>query len=323
VARSKPLDSEPFPVRHVASVAPRSPEEQWLIEKLWTAQAAGLICAHPKLGKTFLAVELAVAVASGQHALGQFPVCTPGPVLFFGAEDDLPALRGRFQGVAVARGLALEDLPIFLLDVPEIRLDRAAHLASLRATVAAHQPKLLVLDPFVRLANVDENSSAEVSAVLGSLRAIQREFGLALVVVHHMRKASAAFLGHQVRGSGDFAAWYDSALYLTRKNGSLLLSASHRGAPDPDPVRLQLVMEPAPHLALEAQSASVAAAHPQEDPLQAEIMCLLSPSLRPISTVELRETLRRRKADVVSALQALQEAGRVERHKRGWRLRDA
>jgi hypothetical protein len=262
-------------------------------------------------------------VASGRAALGHFPTHAPGPVLFYGAEDDPPALRTRFQGVAEARGIDLAQVPLFLLDVAQLRLDRAADLASLRATIALldPQPRVLVIDPFVRVVALDENSAAEVSAVLGSLRAIQRDYGLAVVVVHHMRKASASYLGHQVRGSGDFAAWYDSALYLTRKNGGVVLTASHRGAPDPAPVRLQLALEPAPHLALQVQPAPPAAG--PGDALQDEILRLLSSAQRPRSTVELREVLRRRKSDVVSALQALQGSGRVERHKRGWRLRDA
>ncbi len=321
---STPSGSEPFPVRHVAAVPPRPPDAVWLIEDLWADQGVGLVSSQAKVGKTWLVVEMALAVASGRAALGHFPTRAPGPVLFYGAEEDPPALRTRFQGVAEVRGIDLAQVPLFLLDVPELRLDRATHLARLRATLASQDPKprMLVLDPFVRMVAIDENSSAEVSAVLGSLRAIQRDFGLAVVVVHHMRKASASYLGHQVRGSGDFAAWYDSALYLTRKNGGVVLTASHRGAPDPDPVRLQLALDPAPHLALEAQPAPVVAAR-QEDTLQGEILRLLSSARRPLSTVELREVLRRRKSDVVSALQALQETGRVERHNRGWRLRNA
>lgn len=322
--RSTPSVSDPFPVLHVASVPPRPPDEAWLIEGLWTRSAVGLISAWAKVGKTWLAVEMALAVASGRPALGHFATHAPGPVLFYGAEDDPPALRTRFEGVARARGVDLAHVPVYLLDVAELRLDRGAHLASLRATLEVREPKprMLVLDPFVRMVGIDENSSAEVSAVLGSLRTIQRDFGVAVVVVHHMRKSSGSSLGHQVRGSGDFAAWYDSALYLTLKGDERVLSASHRGAPDPDPVRLRLEHDPAPHLAVQAHPAAATALE-QGHALQDEALRLLASSPRPWSTVEIREQLGRRKTNVVSALQALQRTGRVERGKQGWRLRNA
>ncbi|MFC1706526.1 AAA family ATPase [Planctomycetota bacterium] len=92
MARSKPSvsDAEPFPVRRIASVDPRPKEARWLVEPLWTAESVGLIASSPKQGKTWLAAELALAVATGGLALGRFPARQSGPVLFFGAEDAPP-----------------------------------------------------------------------------------------------------------------------------------------------------------------------------------------------------------------------------------------
>jgi RecA-family ATPase len=58
----------------------------------------------------------------------------------------------------------------------------------LHHTVAAISPRLIVLDPFVRLVRIDENRADEVSAVLGFLRQLQREHDVAVLVVHHARK---------------------------------------------------------------------------------------------------------------------------------------
>lgn len=77
--------------------------------------------------------------------------------------------------------------------------------------------------------------------MLGSLRALQRELDLAVLLVHHMRKSPSAHLGQQLRGSGDFAAWSDSSMYLVRDGpGDLVLSVEHRGAPAPPPLRVRL-----------------------------------------------------------------------------------
>lgn len=307
---------EPFPVRHVAHVDLRPPERTWLVELLWGYGAVGLTGAPPKTGKTWLGCELSVAVATGAPALGRFAVPRPGTVLFYGAEDDQPSLRARFDGIARARGLQLEDAPLFLLDVTELRIDRPNDVARLRATVAEREPALVVLDPFVRLSRADENSASEVSAVLGELRTIQRDFGTAILVAHHTRKSASGHMGYQLRGSGDFAAWHDSALYLSGSPDDLTLHVEHRGAPAPEPLRLRLVQGESPHLELLDTSTLRAVA--LEDPLQAAILERLTASPRPLSTSELRDAVHARKQSVIDALSALETARRVARREGGW-----
>ena len=100
--------SNPLTLVQVARVPPQPKEATWLIEQLWLASGVGLLGGHAKACKTYLAAELALAVASGKPALGRFPIPRPGPVVFFGAEDSLSALRARFEGLAQARGCDLE-----------------------------------------------------------------------------------------------------------------------------------------------------------------------------------------------------------------------
>jgi len=313
------LGSEPFPVRQIADVEPTAPERHWLIKSLWLAQCVGVLGGPPKACKSWVAAELSVAIASGGDAFGRYPVSDPGPVLFYGAEDNQQALRTRFEGIATQRGIKLDSLPLFLLDVTQLRLDRASEVARLSATVAASKARFLVLDPFVRLARVDENSASEVSAVLGALRDLQRERGVAILLVHHARKASGSSPTLAFRGTGDFGAWGDSNLHLTRRGEDLKLRLEHRSAAAPAPLRLKLLVEPTPHLALlDARQASPALA---EDDLQQALLGHLAASPRPHSTTELRERVRRRKADVVAALGSLEQAGLVTRASKGWTRR--
>lgn len=321
-----PTDSdprEPFPLRHIAEVAPRPPEAQWLVEPLWALAGVGIVGGCPKTGKTWLAAELALAVATGGSALGRFPARAQGPVIFFGAEDDQHAMRERFDAIAAARGATLAKAPVFLLDTTELRLDQHKHLTRLRATIASTKPRLLVLDPFVRLAKIDENSSQEVASVLGSLRAIQREFQVAILVAHHMRKSPASNLGQQLRGSGDFAAWADSTLYLTPDaGGSLRLSAEHRGAPAPPAIHLRLKTDGVPHLAIvdAPPHAPNAPAEAAPNALAQAILARLSASPRGISTAQLRNVLKVRKATLIAELEALRDRGLIRRSGIGWIL---
>ena len=71
----------------------------WLIQSLWSDQAVGILGGEPKCCKSFLALDLAVSVASGTPCLRQYPVCRSGPVLLFPAEDGLAVVRQRLQGI--------------------------------------------------------------------------------------------------------------------------------------------------------------------------------------------------------------------------------
>ena len=239
----------PWPVVRAADLPVRDGGAPWLVEDLWAAEAVGIIGGTPKSCKTWLALELAVAVATGHHALGRFTVAAPGPVLAYGAEDGPAQLRERLLAITRARTLDLAAVDLFLLTTPTLRLDCPRDRARLTATIERLRPRLLLLDPFVRLHRADENSAADMAALLGELRALQRHHRLAIMVVHHLRKNAAASLGGQaLRGSGDLHAWGDSNLYLRRRDAHLTLCVEHRAAAAPDPFRLVLAEHPAPHL---------------------------------------------------------------------------
>jgi RecA-family ATPase len=128
-------------------------------------------------------------------------------------------------------------LDVQVITAPTVRLDLEADRRSLDDTVAELQPRLLVLDPFVRLHRIDENASGEVAPLLAFLRELQRRHGIAVIVVHHAKKgAGHVRAGQALRGSSEFHAWGDSNLYLRRNRDSrdgsdITLTVEHRAAP--------------------------------------------------------------------------------------------
>jgi len=289
----------------------------WLVEGLWAADGVGVIGGAPKCCKTWLSLDLAVSVASGTDALGRFHVPTPGPVLVYGAEDTPVALRDRIETIARARGLGLADLDLGLIVVDSLRLDVARDLARLRATLQERAPRLIILDPLVRLHRTDENSAGEMSALLGELRTLQREHHVAIALVHHARKNGSprGQDGQSLRGSGDLHAWGDSNLYLRRRDGQIVLTIEHRSAPSPPPCTLELADEPDVHLRLVEGG-------PVEHDLMVDaaekIVSLLSAG--PMSREALRAALHARNATVGEALVRLRAEGRVVRADGGFRL---
>jgi RecA-family ATPase len=150
---------------------------------------------------------MAVSVASGVPCLRRFAPTQTGRVLLFAAEDALYVVRQRLAGIAAAFGRALVDLDIHVITAPTVRLDVDRDRDALAETIAALKPKLLVLDPFVRLHRIDENISGEVAPLLAYLRELQRRHHLAVVLVHHARKGGAKMrAGQALRGSSEFHA---------------------------------------------------------------------------------------------------------------------
>jgi len=300
-----------FVTRLVADVSPQSEEAKWLVEGLWPTNGVGILGGAAKTTKTWFSAELSMAIAAGVPALGHFAARGQGSVLFYGAEDSLPAMRTRFEGIALARNLVLNDLPIHLLDVPSMQLNKQADATKLRNCIEALRPTMLVLDPFVRVTSIDENSSAEVSAVLGFFRDLQRKYSVSILVTHHARKSASANPNHALRGSSDFAAWSDVNLYLSRSGDLLTLNIQHRSARTPDPVKLRLNEDPAPHLVIQNNGEPD---FESRNSLGNEILQQLSNSQRLLTTLELRERLRKRKSDVVQALEQLRSDEKISRN---------
>jgi hypothetical protein len=234
---------EPFPVVRLSKIA-KDDRPDWLVEGLWARQGVGVVAGHPKLGKTWVALELALAIASGQPCLGRFPVHERGPVLVYCVEDGKQRVRDRVESLCAARGVDFGRLAIGWVDADEIVLDRPGDQLRLHATVERNRAKAIVLDPLVRLHLGDENSSQDVSRLLRFLRGLQQRHGTAVILVHHTRKAPAAEHGQAIRGSGDVHAWGDSNLYLHKSKDHWLLSAEHRSHPPTADLHLRIAEQP-------------------------------------------------------------------------------
>lgn len=312
---------QPLHVLQVAHVPTRaSGHPDWLIDPLWAYQAVGVLGGSPKSCKTFLALEMALAVATGTPCLGRFPVATPGPVLVFAAEDDPLQVRARLHGLATARRVDFNHLPVFLILADQLRLDLPRDQDRLVDAIHTHQPRLLVLDPFVRLHRLQENSAQEISALLADLRALQRRFHLAVLLVHHVRKTNGTASGQDLRGSGDLWAWGDSFLYLQRLNDQIRLSVEHRAARAPDPIALSLHDHDPVHLRIDDDALPHKAPRttPRQDTLPQQVVNALTHHHAPLTQEQLRNQLKVRNQSLTLVLKKLRQQGALARTPHGW-----
>jgi hypothetical protein len=299
-------------------LAARAEEQRWLVEGLWADEAVGIVGGEPKCCKSFLALDMAVAVATGRPCLRHFPVSNPGRVLLFAAEDALHVVRQRLEGICRASGAVLADIDVQVITAPSVRLDLDADRKALGETIEELKPRLLVLDPFVRLHRIDENVSGEVAPLLAFLRELQRRHHVAVLLVHHARKGGAKMrAGQALRGSSEFHAWGDSNLYLRRHGEQLALSVEHRAAASIPSISLQLAgNDDAVALALAERRPAIAT----EPTLAQKVESHLANAKSPLSSAQLRELCRTRKATMIATLAALAGAGRINKTAAGYAL---
>jgi hypothetical protein len=292
----------------VAAIEERR-DASWLIESLWLTEAAGLIGGAPKCGKSWLGLDMAVSVASKTPCLGRFAVTTKGPALVYLAEDSLSGVRSRVAGICKSRDLDIAALDLTVITASVLRLDDELDRERLWRAVERIAPRLLLLDPLVRMHRLDENNSRDIAGILGFLREIQRHFKTALVLTHHASKRAHSRPGQALRGSSDLHAFGDSNLYLSRDEGGIVLAVEHRAAAAIDPLRLALAAGDDVHLAVEGEATSPlrATAPPLEDRIIAEI----ERHGGPIPRDSLRAMLRVNNQRFGQALSSLIACGRV------------
>jgi hypothetical protein len=312
----------PLPVQRASQIPVDSAGlTSWLVEELWGDQAVGILGGEPKCCKSFLALDLAVSVASGAPCLRHFSVVRPGPVLLFPAEDALGVVRQRLAGICASAGVDFASLAVDVITVPTLRLDLPADRARLEHTVAGRRPRLLVLDPLIRLHRIDENDASQVAPLLSFLRELQRQYQVAVLVVHHARKdAHATRPGQALRGSSELHGWGDSNLYLRRHKQSLTLATEHRAAPSRDPFAVQLTQAGS---ALALGVLGAASPTPPASPTTPadRIRDALAGVDRPVPVQELRKLCSMRTATLCQALAELTRAGLVVRAAGGYQLK--
>jgi hypothetical protein len=307
-------------VVRVGEITGTEGQRRWLVEGLWGEASVGVIGGAPKSAKTWLGLDLALSVATGTACLGRYAVPQPGPALVYLAEDALPVVRQRIEGMARHRGLDLAAVAVYVITAPVLRLDRDPDRTRLWETTRRLRPRLLLLDPLVRLHGIDENHAGEVAELLAYFRALQRQLELSVLLVHHTRKNAPGGVaaGQGLRGSGDIHAFGDSNLYLRRTQEHLVLSSEHRAAPASAPVTLELVTTDAAMTHLEV----IGELHQgKRRSLEEQVLDLLAGGVV-WTRGKLRGSLGVQNQRLGVALESLERAGQLGRTPTGWRRLD-
>jgi AAA domain/RepB DNA-primase N-terminal domain len=202
---------------------------KWMVADVWGDGEVGFISGHPKSYKSWLAIDLAISVASETLFLGVFKTRQRN-VLLIQEEDPKPILQERIDMVAASKGLVgwedrgdgtfdmWYDLPEKMFVVSNqgftINEDR---LEELEAQIIKEDIKLVILDPLMMMGgNVDEFKAFEfMASVLKPLKRLRAKTGSAIVIIHHHTKAASQHAAKDMYGSVALWAWEEAALHLS------------------------------------------------------------------------------------------------------------
>lgn len=176
-------------------------------------EGLSFLAGKPKLGKFWLALQLAIAVCLGGPWLGE--PCERGEVLYLALEDSKRRLQSRVRKVLDRRRCP----PTLHLATECRRLDEGG-LDRISSWLDAHpEARLVIIDTLAKVKPRQKRNGdvyAEDSAAGSSLQALAFKHRVAVVVVTHTRKAGAEDFLEEVSGTLGLTGAGDSVLVLKR-----------------------------------------------------------------------------------------------------------
>ena len=186
-----------------------------LIENVLRKGHKMLISGPSKAGKSFLQIELCIAIAEGTRWLGW--QCTKGRVLYVNLELDRASCLHRFKDVYEALGIPtknLANIDIWNLRGKAVPMDKLAPKLIRRATKKNYEA--VIIDPIYKVITGDENSADQMSNFCNQFDKVCTELGCAVIYCHHHSKGAqgAKRAMDRASGSGVFSRDPDALLDL-------------------------------------------------------------------------------------------------------------
>lgn len=182
-----------------AAIKPRD----WLMQNRLIGGHISVLVSPGGIGKSILSMLDALAVASGRPLTG-FDVKAPAPVWVYNTEDPGDELKRRITALATHYQISKTDLsrvfvtsgrevPLILAKAGRdgIAINRKA-LEGVTDFIKSNGIKVLIVDPFVRTHEVNENDNMQIDKVVWCMQRIADRTGAAVQVVHHSRKTGPA-----------------------------------------------------------------------------------------------------------------------------------
>lgn len=186
-------------------------------------EGATLLVSRPKLGKSWMVLELAIATATGGFTLGTLKPFK-GDVLYLALEDGERRLQSRMTKILPSFSGTWPKNLTFATEWPRQDQDGLVHVENW--IKGQKNPRLVIVDTLAqfrpRASRNETLYSADYAAVAG-LQKLASTYNIAGLIVHHDRKAEADDPFDTVSGSLGITGAADTILILKRRSGGVTL----------------------------------------------------------------------------------------------------
>lgn len=205
----------------------------WVVPGIIPEGGCGLLVSSPKVGKTRVAIELALGIATGTAPLGISLQRSSG-VGFFSLEDGEYLFSSRMNGSLnqdpgraryhwdghITRGLTWhpQEAMAMFTNFTQVDFSTMEDKQRLLLTIQKYELKLVIIDTLsMAIGKSDVNSSSDMYAILKDIKLIAKATGCAIMFIHHTRKRvfeKGESIHERVLGSTALHAWVDFILSL-------------------------------------------------------------------------------------------------------------
>lgn len=229
-----PEEAQPWDMATVDAFGPviRKPVS-WVLPGIIPEAGCGLLVSAPKVGKTRIAIEMALGLASGRKPMG-ISVKRPLAVGFFSLEDGEYLFSSRLDaGINSSLGRQRyhwdghitpdltwhppEPLSLFT-NFAQIDLSEDGDKQRLYETIVKYELKLVIIDTLsMAIGKSDVSNSKDMYAILKDIKTIAKATGCAIMFIHHTRKRmfeKGETIQEMVLGSTALHAWSDFIMNL-------------------------------------------------------------------------------------------------------------
>ena len=204
-------------------MATHYPPIQWIVEG-YVPEGLSILAGRQKLGKTWLALDWAIAVACGGAAMGSI-YCEQGDVLYIDLENGHRRIQGRINTLFPSeRNMPDLNRLDWVNDAPQLNKGFIQALDDWRMSV--ENPRFVVVDVLQRIKPAGKAGQTSYESDYDAMSALQSwamEHRIAVVCLHHTRKGGADDPLEALSGSNGLSACADTTLLLDRDgNGTTL-----------------------------------------------------------------------------------------------------
>lgn len=221
------ISSDTFPMMSISDLRNMPPVE-WMIDDLITSRGFSVLYGAPAVGKSFVAIDMALSVAYGREWQGKG--VKQGAVLYIAGEG-VGGLGKRVKAWQTFHGVAGEDAPLIVVPLAvQFREDEDVEKL-IRTVDAVGVPiKCIVIDTVARsMVGMEENSSNEIGIFVAACDAVRNHAECAVMAIHHSGKDSS----RGMRGSNALLGACDTSIMLKRTEDKITMTIEKQKDAEP------------------------------------------------------------------------------------------